>query len=215
MGSRESESALGLRDRLAPSRDAPADLFASVSVIGAPLAAVAGSIDATLFLVFTVAAMVLVQRLRLPTVFELAAAVGFVLQGWGNALLLFERIGWYDKAVHFLTPLLLIPALYYSSSGPRSWSPRGATDSDGAILGVFVMTAALGTALAAVWELVEGTADRMLGMSLAHGYLETIDDLYCSVLGSVAAGVLLAWLATDDHRHLTDESTAGNPVKVH
>jgi len=34
------------------------------------------------------------------------------------------------------------------------------------------MTAALVTALAAVWELVEGTADWALGMSPAHGYLE-------------------------------------------
>jgi hypothetical protein len=47
-------------------------------------------------------------------------------------------------------------------------------------------------------------------MSLAHGYLETIDDLYCSLLGSVAAGVLLAWLATGDHRHLVDEGAAGH-----
>jgi hypothetical protein len=215
MGTRESESAPGLRDRLAPSRDAPADLFASVSVMGALLAAVAGSIDATVFLAFTVAAMLLVRRLRLPTVFELAVAVGFVLQGWGNALLLFERIGWYDKAVHFLTPLLLIPALYLLLARAEVLaSPWNHRLRRGA-LGVFVMTAALGTALAAVWELVEGTADRALGMSLAHGYLETIDDLYCSLLGSVAAGVLLAWLATDDHRHLMDESAAGNPVKVH
>lgn len=206
MGTRESESALGLRDRLAPSRDAPAHFFASVSVIGALLAAVAGSIDATLFLAFTIAAMLLVQRLRLPIVFELAVAVGFVLQGWGNALLLFERIGWYDKAVHFLTPLLLIPALYLLLARTEVLaSPRNHRLRRGA-LGVFVMTAALGTALAAVWELVEGTADRALGMSLAHGYFETIDDLYCSLLGSVAAGVLLAWLATGDHRHLVDEA---------
>jgi uncharacterized membrane protein YjdF len=206
MGSRESESVLGLRDRLAPSSDEPAHFFASVSMAGALLAVVTGSIDATLFLVFTFAAMLLVQRLRLPTVFELAVAVGFVLQGWGNALLLFERIGWYDKAVHFLTPLLLIPALYLLLARTEVLtSPRNHRLRRGA-LGVFVMTAALGTALAAVWELVEGTADRALGMSLAHGYFETIDDLYCSLLGSVAAGVLLAWLATGDHRHLVDEA---------
>lgn len=54
----------------------------------------------------------------------------------------------------------------------------------------------MGISLAALWELVEGTADRWLNTSLAHGYFETIADLYSSALGSVAAGALLSWLAS-------------------
>lgn len=62
-------------------------------------------------------------------------------------------------------------------------------------------------ALAAAWELVEGTADRWLGTSLAHGYFETIDDLYSSLLGSVAAGALLAWLVMARGGDLAPEAT--------
>lgn len=63
----------------------------------------------------------------------------------------------------------------------------------------------LGTALTTIWELVEVSADRWLGTSLAHGYFETIDDLYSSLLGSVAAGALLAWLVTAGGRDLAPE----------
>ena len=56
-----------------------------------------------------------------------------------------------------------------------------------------MVTTSLGIALAAIWELIEATADRWLGTSLAHGYFETINDLYSTLLGSVAAGALLAW----------------------
>lgn len=199
------------RGRLGPRPLDPVDFACGVTVLGLLVTAAAGAVAETLFLAATLVGMLVLRRLELPAAFESCFAVGIVLQGWGNALLLFERIGWYDKAVHFLTPMLVVPSLYLllarADALPRPWSTglrRGA-------LGVLVVTIALGTALAAIWELVEGTADRWLGTSLAHGYFETIDDLYSSLLGAVAAGALLSWLVAGN-RDITAEPLAAEAL---
>lgn len=193
MAGRETEQTVEPRDHLASGGLDPAHFFSGVTLVGALITAMAGAMAETLFLVLTFVAMLLLRFLKLPTAFELAVAIGIVLQGWGNALLLFERVAWYDKAVHFLTPMLMVPALYLllarAGAVPSPWRNNLRRGT----LGVFVVTVALGIALAAAWELVEGSSDRWLGTSLAHGYFETIDDLYSSLLGAVAAGALLAW----------------------
>lgn len=212
MGAEESERAVPATERFFLRRLEPADFFGGVTVIGALAAVTVGALSSTIFLAGTFLALIAARCLELPRAFELAVAIGIVLQGWGNALLLFERVGWYDKAVHFLTPMLMVPALcvLLARAGvlPSPWRAglrRG-------ILGTFVITLALGFALAAAWELVEGSSDRLFGSSLAHGYFETIDDLYSSLLGSVAAGALLAWLALTG-RDLSEECVEALPER--
>jgi hypothetical protein len=173
-----------------------------VTLIGALLMATAGSLDGALFLAVTFMALLVLRRVGLPTPFEVCFATGIVLQGWGNALLLFERIDWYDKAVHFLTPMLVVPSLYLLLARVGAVPPPWENGLRRGALGLFVVTVALGTALATIWELVEGGADLLLGTGLAHGYLETIADLYSSLLGAVAAGAVLAWWASTGGRDL-------------
>ena len=151
-----------------------------------------GAAAAGLFLVLTLIGLMVLRRLELPTALELCCSIGILLQGWGNALLLFERIGWYDKAVHFLTPMLVVPSRLVLLARAGALPPPWGGGLRRGTLGALVVTVAIGIALATVWELVEGGADRWLGMSLAHGDLETIDNLYSSLLGSLAAGAVLA-----------------------
>jgi len=204
MGRNEPEPVVGPRDRA--SGVASTVYFGGVTLVGAGMMAAAGAVDAVAFLALTAIALLVLRRLELPPAFELTSAIGIVLQGWGNALLLFERIGWYDKAVHFLTPMLLVPSLYLlfvrveMLPAPRSNGLRRGA------LGVLVVSVALGIALAGIWEVVEGSSDRWLGTSLAHGYLETIDDLLSSILGSVAAAALLTWLVVTEGRTLTGKA---------
>ena len=191
---------------------APTIYFGGVTLVGATMMGAARDLDAVAVLAFTAVALLLLRRLELPPAFELTASIGIVLQGWGNALLLFERIGWYDKAVHFLTPMLLVPSLYLLLVRwgllPAPWDDslrRGA-------LGVLVVTVSLGIAFAGLWEVVEGSADRWLGTSLAYGYLETIDDLYSSILGSVAAAALLTWLVVTERHALSRQANDFDPA---
>lgn len=195
MGAEETDQAIQRDERAPVRRLEPAEFFSAVTVMGALVAVAVGAVISAIFLAGTFLVLLVLRSANLPRAFELAAAAGLILQGWGNALLLFERIGWYDKAVHFLTPMLMVPALcvLLARAGvlPSPWR----TGLRRGVLGVFVITLALGFALAAMWELVEGSSDRLLGTSLAHGYFETIDDLYSSLLGSIAGGVLLGWLS--------------------
>ena len=188
-------------------RHEPLDAICAVTAVGILLAAVAGEPAAGLFLVLTLVALLILRRLRLPSAIELCFSIGILLQGWGNALPLFERVGWYDKAVHFLTPMLVVPALYVLLVRAGALSPpweRGRLRRG--TVGAVVVTVAIGIALATIWELVEGSADRWLGMSLAHGYWETIDDLYSSFFGSLAAGAVLAWWLARGAGELAAES---------
>src|SRR5215207_4326115 len=207
----KSEPAIEARDRL-PRRAQPSDFFAGVTLVGALLTALGGALAESVFLAATFMAMLLLRRFELPRTFEFAFGTGIVLQGWGNALWLFQRIGWYDKAVHFLTPLLVVPSLYLLLAGLGALPSASSNDLRRATLGVFVVTTAIGIALAAIWEIVEGTADRLLSTSLAHGYLETIDDLYSSLLGSVAAGAMLAWLVSTGRGDLGAEHVASEAL---
>lgn len=195
-----------------PRRLEPTDYFSGLTLAGALLTVSAGDVAATLFLAATFMAMRMLRRRELPTAFEFCFAIGIVLQGWGNALLLFERVGWYDKAVHFLTPMLVVPSLYLLLA--RAGAVRSPFDNDlrRGTLGLLVVATALGTALATIWELVEGSADRWLGTSFAHGYFETIDDLYASVLGSAAGGALLVWFVVARGRDLAATRVGGEAL---
>ena len=208
----ELEPPGGAADGFSPRRLDSAELLCGVSVVGAMLMAAAGAWAGALFLVLTLIGILVLRRLRLPTGFELSFAIAIVLQGWGNALLLFERVGWYDKAVHFLTPMLVVPSLYLLLARAGAVAPAWGAGLRRGTLGLLVVTIALGTALAALWELVEGSADRLLGTSLAHGYFETIDDLYSSLLGSVSAGTLLAWLVMARDRELGSDGVAAEAL---
>lgn len=205
------------RDRdegVAEQRIEPADLFAAVTLVGVVAMTVARSWAGAMFLTLTFGAILLLRRLELPTTFEFGGAVAIVLTGWGNALTLFQQVGPYDKAVHFLTPMLIAPCLCFLLVRWGALPAPNATRLERHGVGIFAVTTALGFALAGAWEVVEGSADRWLGTNLAFGHAETIDDLYSSLLGSVAGGVILAWSALYGERALEAASTTGAPPEA-
>ena len=64
------------------------------------------------------------------------------------------------------------------------------------LVGVFVVTIALGLAVGAVWEMTEFTSDHFLGTDLAKSERDTATDLMVDGLGAVAGGALLVAWAT-------------------
>ena len=60
--------------------------------------------------------------------------------------------------------------------------------------GLFFVTAALGLAVGALWEIVEWTADSTIGSDLQLGNEDTVTDLVSDASGAFAgAAVLVAW----------------------
>jgi hypothetical protein len=172
----------------------PLDLLRGVFVVGAVVLAAAGSSGA-LPLAVAAAAVVGVRFLDLPRPFDLAFILAMALTGWGEALRLYDRFGYYDVFVHFLVPLFGAPCVYIALARLDTLpDPADATGSKRHLTGIFVVTLALGLAIGAVWEILEWSSDQTLGSHLSLGEQDTIGDLVADGAGALGGGLfLVAW----------------------
>jgi uncharacterized membrane protein YjdF len=172
----------------------PLDLLRGVFVVGAVALAAAGQSGA-IPLAVAAAAVVGVRFLDLPRPFDLAFILAMALTGWGEALRLYDRFGYYDVFVHFLVPLFGAPCVYMALARLDMLpDPADASGSKRHLTGIFVVTLALGLAIGAVWEILEWSSDRTLGSSLSLGEQDTIGDLVADGAGALGGGLfLVAW----------------------
>jgi uncharacterized membrane protein YjdF len=172
----------------------PLDLLRGAFVVGTVVLAAAGSSGA-LPLAVAAAAVVGVRFLDLPRPFDLAFILAMALTGWGEALRLYDRFGFYDVFVHFLVPLFGAPCVYIALARLDTLpDPADASDSKRHLAGIFAVTLALGLAIGAVWEIVEWTSDQTLGSNLPLGEQDTIGDLVADGAGALGGGLfLVAW----------------------
>jgi uncharacterized membrane protein YjdF len=172
----------------------PLDLLRGVFVVGTLALAAAGQSGA-IPLAVAAAAVVGVRFLDLPRPFDLAFILAMALTGWGEALRLYDRFGYYDVFVHFLVPLFGAPCVYIALARLDTLpDPADASGSKRHLTGIFVVTLALGLAIGAVWEILEWSSDRTLGSSLSLGEQDTIGDLVADGAGALGGGLfLVAW----------------------
>jgi hypothetical protein len=169
----------------------PLDLLRGAFVFGALVLAVIGHSGAVPLAVAG-AAVVAVRFLDLPRIFDLAFILAMTLAGWGEALRLYDRFGYYDVVVHFLVPLFGAPCVYIALARLDTLpDPADATGSRRHLAGIFVVTLALGLAIGAVWEVLEWTSDEVFGSNLSLGEQDTIGDLVADSAGALCGGLLL------------------------
>ena len=113
-----------------------------------------------------------------------------LVAGWSNVLDLYTRIAWWDVLVHFactgviavlLYLLLATAGLVVDPSDPRFTLATGV-----------VLTATLGLALSAVWEMVEWIGHTFISSEIFVEYDDTIGDMAMGGLGAVIGGIVLA-----------------------
>jgi hypothetical protein len=172
----------------------PLDLLRGAFVAGAVTLAALGESGAVPLAV-AAAAVVGVRFLDLPRAFDLAFILAMALTGWGEALRLYDRFGYYDVFVHFLVPLFGAPCVYIALARLDTLpDPADAYGSKRHLAGIFVVTLALGLAIGAVWEILEWTSDETLGSQLSLGERDTIGDLVADGAGALCGGLFLtAW----------------------
>lgn len=172
----------------------PLDLLRGVFVVGA-VAPAAAAHSGAVSLAVAAAAVVAVRFLDLPRLFDLAFILAMALTGWGEALRLYDRFGYYDVFVHFLVPLFGAPCVYIALARLDTLpDPADAYGSKRHLAGIFAVTLALGLAIGAVWEILEWTSDTTLGSNLSLGESDTIGDLVADGAGALCGGLfLLAW----------------------
>jgi hypothetical protein len=181
-----------LGDWSRPVRD-PIDLLRISYVVGVPLVWLARD-DYPLNLTVSAITVIAIRFLLLPRLYDLAFCLGFGLTGWGDALGLYERIGFYDLIVHSLASFFFAPVLYILLARAEVLADLKQVTTAHHFVGVFVVTLALGLAVGAVWEMAEYTSDHFLGSHLAKSEQDTATDLMVDGLGALAGGALLvAW----------------------
>ncbi len=113
-----------------------------------------------------------------------------VLANAAGSLFLYNKIGWYDKAVHLYTTfavMLLLALLLYG---------RSLTGSRRHVF-LFVLTVMLiGLGIGGLWEIGEYVYDHLIAQkSTIKAKTDTITDLAMDTVGALIAGVVAAAVA--------------------
>ena len=164
-------------------------------VLGGSLAfAVAGQVKGAVVLGVLGAVTLLARAVNLPRVYDLCLTAAMALQGFGEAFGVYDRVVRFDDLVHFTLPMLTAPVVYIGLARLDVVpDPRDETHVRHYV-GIFVITAALGIALGALWEIVEWRSDAWFGTDLSEDNDDTVGDLVRDSLGSlVGAALLVAW----------------------
>src|SRR5438067_1042757 len=155
---------------------------------------VASGAGSVVNLAFSSAAVVAVRFVALPQPYELAFVLGMALTGWGDALGLYDRFAHYDNVVHFLVPSAIAPIVYVLLARGDVLPDLRERGERHHLVGIFVVTLAVGLAIGALWEIFEWSSDHVFGSRLVHGENDTAGDLVADGCGALVGGALLvAW----------------------
>jgi hypothetical protein len=170
------------------------DILRLVILGGAVVYAVSGRLGSAALLAVLGAVTVLARLVNLPRLYDLSLTVAMALQGFGETLGLYDEFIRFDDLVHFTLPMLTAPVIYIALARVEVVpDPRDETHLPHHV-GIFVVTAALGITVGALWEIFEWRSDTWVGTNLSEGNDDTNGDLVRDTLGSLAgAGLLVVW----------------------
>lgn len=174
----------------------PADVLRAALLVGALLMSALGEFDESVRLLGTFLVLVVARLLNPPQLFDLLFAIGMSLQGWGNALDLFDLWGWYNKVVHFALPLGSAPVLYIVLARLDVVHDLHERCHQRLAAGVVIIATALVSTVGALYEVWELFIHHVLDAPIDVGYTDTVTDLLDNSLGGLVGGLLLAWWGT-------------------
>jgi uncharacterized membrane protein HdeD (DUF308 family) len=174
------------------------DVLRLVFIAGTIVFAAQGNPDAV---ALTAAATVLLvaRIVDLPRWFDFGLTVAMTLIAWGTALHLYGGWFYYDKVVHTLSPVAYAPVLYIALVRLGVVPDPAAAIRErrvARIVGIFIVTFAVGLAVGAFYENVEWIEDKfgILGGNFVKGLWDTETDLLADTTGSlVGATFLTVW----------------------
>jgi hypothetical protein len=139
--------------------------------------------------------LVIARFLNLPRPYDLTLMVAMVLIAFGSALDLYNRITYYDKIVHGLSPIMWAPVLYILCVRLEVLPDLGHSRAAHTFVGIFLVTLALGAAVGAAYEVCEWTLDQVFPhWHLVKSERDTATDLIADFIGAALGGLsLVAW----------------------
>jgi hypothetical protein len=134
------------------------------------------------------AAALLVQEVRVPSLFRLAFVAAAFANAAGYAAALWVESTPFDEAVHAFTSWAVAAGLTWVLFGRTRLLERGDRVS------LFVTAVATGATLGILWEAFE------LVTGMINTLEDTVVDLLMDLTGAAAAGAFLAWAASQSSR---------------
>jgi uncharacterized membrane protein YjdF len=161
---------------------------------GAVVYAVNGRTGAAALLITLGSVTVVARLVNMPRVYDLSVTAAMALQGFGETLGLYDEFVRFDDLVHFTLPMLTAPVVYIALARLDVVpDPRQETHREHYV-GIAIVTAALGIAIGALWEIYEWRSDAWLGTQLSEHNDDTNGDLVRDTFGSLAgAALLVVW----------------------
>jgi hypothetical protein len=169
----------------------PLDVARLAFLAGAIAFGVAGDVKGTFNLALGFAVLVAARLANLPRVYDLALIVALTFTQVGEAIGLYDAVGWYDRLVHVVVPMLTSQVIYLCLArldvlpDPRQETTRHHE------AGMLIVTFAIGLAVGALWEIFEYASDGVFGSELSEGNTDTVGDLIADATGSLLGGVLM------------------------
>ena len=169
----------------------PLDLARLAFLAGAVGFALAGDAKGAFNLALAFAVLVAARLANLPRVYDLAVVVALAFTQGGEAAGLYDALGFYDRIVHFIVPLLTSQVVYLCLARLDVLPDPHQETTRHHEAGMLIVTFALGLAIGALWEVFEYFSDGVFGSDLSTGNADTVGDLIADAAGSLAGGVLM------------------------
>ncbi|MFB2585243.1 hypothetical protein [Herbiconiux liukaitaii] len=167
-----------------------ADALRVLGAVGVLVAAIAfGPTDAGV-LAFVLPGLLLPRFLGVRPGFDIVYCALLLVAGWSNVLDLYTRIPWWDVLVHFACTGVIAVMLYLLLA--QMGVVMDPADDRFTPATALVLSATLGLALSAVWEMVEWIGHTFISGEIFVEYDDTIGDMAMGGLGAVIAGIVLA-----------------------
>ncbi|MCC4907536.1 hypothetical protein [Microbacterium sp. cx-59] len=172
-----------------------ADALRVVGLVSVLIAAVVFEPTDAGILAFSLPALLVPRFVGVRSGFDVVYGVVVLTAAWSNVLDLYTRISWWDLVVHFACTGVLAVILYLALSRARVVPDlRGISVPRRAPL---VLTAAIGLAISALWEMVEWAGWRFISDEIYVAYQDSIGDMAIGGLGALVGGVMLARIRLD------------------
>lgn len=191
--------------------DGPAEVTADViRLIGAlciPIAAIGWGPLGGVSLAFATGGMVVPRALRVRPGLDIAFGIVTLVAVWSSVTDLYVTVKWWDLPVHavlngIVAAIGYLLLVHFRVVADASTLPRP-------ILSTTIVTTALGLSFGVVWEMFEWFGKNFIDDDIYVGYTDSIGDLLWGGFGSLAAGLLMPWLAAHPQRDAAVVRDAG------
>lgn len=173
--------------------DLAAEVLRCFAVLSAVLAAVFLEPSDAGIIAFALPGFVAPRFLGMRAGMDMFFVGSLLIAAWSNIFDLYTSIGWWDLVVHLVGNGVIAVALFLLlARGNIVPDPRSTTFTKPAGI---VLTAMIGLALGAHWEMVEWLGKAAVSDQIFTAYDDTIADMAMGGLGSLAAGFVVAYVS--------------------